>query len=220
MRVLTFAVVLLALGAAGASATTTVPVVHCPTTYGVHQPPPRLPSRLSVTSSSKSVRGLAAYSNGVLFVLAPQGLHCHALVGADGGASITITPGSTTHVREPAVTVQFADTPGPAASLACPLFVAAEQQLSGVSCPLSRPAREHTTGAGQGALYFTDPPHVHGDGRPSGGNYTARGAIAFRPQSRGFNGYAFLVTCALPSSSGAACGTILADALTRIPVQD
>ena len=220
MRPLALAGVLLALSAPGAGASTAVPVVHCPTTHGVSQPPPRLPGRISVSASTKAVANLEAYSSGVLFLLAPKGLHCHALVGADGSASITITAGSTTHVHEPAVTVQFADTPATAASLACPLFSAAAHQLSGARCSHTKPARESTTTAGQGTLYFTDPPHVQGDGMPSGGNDTARGAIVFLPQSRGFNGYAFLATCTLPASDRSACSTILADALTRIPANE
>lgn len=220
MRPLAIAPVLLALSAACASASTSVPVVHCPTTYGVSQPPPRLPGRLPVSAGAKAVAGLDAYSNGVLFLLAPKGLPCHALIGADGGASITVTSGSLTHVHQPAVTAQFADTPGTSARLACPLFPAATRQLSGVACPLTKPARESTTASGQGTLSFTDPPHVRGDGTPSGGSYTARGVIVFLPQSKGFNGYAFIATCTLPASDRGSCSTILADALTRIPANE
>jgi hypothetical protein len=220
VRALALTGVLLALSAGAASAATTVHVVRCPTTYGVAQPAPRLPSRLSVSASTKAVADLDAYSNGVLFLLAPSGLPCHAVVGADGSASITITPGSMTHVRQPAVTASFADTPGTAASLACPLFPAAVRQLSGQSCPRAKPARESTSAGGQGTLYFADPPRVHGDGAPSGGSDAARGVLVFLAQSRGFDGYAFRVTCTLPASDRGECATILADALTRIPANE
>ncbi len=52
----------LAGSAASAAGTTTVPVIHCPTTYGVSQPPPRLPGRLSVSAGARAVAGLDAYS--------------------------------------------------------------------------------------------------------------------------------------------------------------
>ena len=203
--------------AASVASTTTVPVIHCPTTYGVAQPPPRLPGRLAVSAGTRAVAGLDAYSDGALSLLAPAGMRCHAVVTADGGASIVITAGSTTHVREPAVTAYFADTPGSAGSLACPLVPRAAQQLSGRPCPRSKPASESTQSAGQGTLYFNDPPHVHGDGAPSGGADPAHGAIEFVAATRGLNGYAFVATCTLPARQHGRCATILSDALTRIP---
>ena len=216
-KAIAIATAALAGSAASAAGATTVPVIHCPTTYGVSQPPPRLPGRLSVSAGASAVTGLDAYSNGDLFLLAPAGLRCHALVGADGGASIVITAGSTTHVREPAVTAYFADTPGTAGSLACPLFPSAAQQLSGQPCPRSKPAGESTYSPGHGSLYFTDPPHVHGDGAPSGRADPPPGALAFVAATKGLNGFAFVATCTLPAREHGRCATILRDALTRIP---
>jgi len=216
-KAIALAALVLAGSAASATGATTVPVIHCPTTYGISQPPPHLPGRLPVSAGASAAAGLDAYSDGALFLLAPAGMHCHALIATDGGASIVITAGSTTHVREPAVTAYFADTPGTAGSLACPLFASAAAQLSRQPCPRSKPAAESTYSAGQGALYFTDPPHVHGDGAPSGGADPAHGAIAFAAASRGLNGYAFIATCTLPAREHGRCATILRDALTRIP---
>jgi hypothetical protein len=217
VTVLAAACCAIAVPVAGA---TTVPVVHCPTTYGVAQPPPRLPGRLAVSASAHAVAGLDAYGSGVLFLLAPHGMHCHALVGADGSANIVVAAASTSHVRQPALSAYFADTPGTSASLACPLFASASRQLSGVACPRTKPAREQTSVGAQGTLYFSDPPHVRGEGTPSGGSYSARGAMTFVPTSKGFNGYAFVATCTLPASDHGICSTILADALTRIPANE
>jgi hypothetical protein len=208
----------LALGVASAGATS-VQVIHCPTTYGVPQPAPRLPSRLPVQASQKALSGLDAYANGVLFVLAPARMRCHALVAANGSASIVVSAAGTSHARQPAVTIQFYDTPGTAGSLACPLFPLAASQLAGARCPVTKPARETTSSGGQQTVYFTDPPHVHGDGNPSGGSYAAHGAMTFDPASSGFNGFVFAVTCTLPAGDRARCATIIADALTRIPAK-
>ena len=215
--VLALALVAIAIPVAGA---TTVPVVRCPTTYGVAHAPPRLPGRLPVSASAHAVAGLDAYASGVLFLLAPHGMNCHAVVGADGSASIVVAAASTSHVRQPGVTAYFADTPGTAGSLACPLFPSAISQLSGVACPRSKPARETTSAGGQGTRYFSDPPHVRGEGTPSGGSYQARGAMTFTPATKGFNGYAFVATCTLPPSDHGLCTTILADVLTRIPANE
>jgi hypothetical protein len=192
--------------------------VRCPTTYGVRQPPPELPSHVSVEASPSATSSLSAYSNGPLILLAPRGWHCHAIIGADGGASMTVAAGSTTKPAQPAVTVNFADTPGPSASLACSLFASAARQLPhGVTCPVRKPRKESTSNVNKSTIDFTDPPRVHGDGRPSGGSDPAAGAIVFEPVSDGFSGYAFTVTCTLSAKKASICRTILADELTRVP---
>jgi hypothetical protein len=204
-----------------ASASSEVAVVRCPTTYGVRQPPPRLPARVSVSASAQATAGLRAYSNGVLLMLAPSGWHCHALVAADGGASITIAAGKTTGPSQPAITANFADTYGPSASLACSLFPAAAQQLpAGVPCPTHKPRRERTAVANAHTIDFTDPPYVHGDGDPSGRSDPAAGFMVFLPARNGFAGYAFTATCTLPASGAATCRTVLGDELTRVPVDE
>jgi len=202
----------------GTASAASVPVVSCPTTYGVKQPPPHLPGRVPVSARERALAGLDAYSSGVLFLLAPRGWHCHAVVGADGSASIVVAAGSTTPVAQPALSAFFADTPGTSADLACSLFAAAASQLpTGVSCPQRKPRRESTSAGGPDTLDFTDPPHVRGEGTPSGGSDPAHGVMTFVPTSDGLNGFAFVATCTLPAHEHARCATILADALTRIP---
>jgi hypothetical protein len=211
------------VAAAGSSASNAseVVVAQCPTTYGIHESPPRLPSHVAVSASPSATAGLSAYSNGVLVVLAPHGWDCHAIVGADGSASMIVAAGSTTDVKQPAITTNFADTPGTAASLACSLFASASHQLpAGVRCPVREPRRERTTAVSTHTVDFTDPPDVRGDGRPSGGSDPARGLIVFVAASSDFTGYAFTATCALPAREAAICRTILGDALTRIPADE
>lgn len=216
-----FTASLLSAAPAAAAPSSTVPVVRCPTSYGIAQPTPRLPGSVSVSASHSATGGLDAYSNGVLILLAPRGWHCHALVGADGSASITIAAADTTKVAQPAITAHFGDTYGDAAALACALFPAAANQLAnGVSCAAHRPPRESTSQVNARTIDFTDPPHVRGDGKPSGGSDPARGEMVFEPANTGFEGYAFTATCTMPASHGSICKTILADALTRIPVTE
>ena len=212
---------LLYAGPAAAAPSSTVPVARCPTSYGIAQPVPRLPGSVSVSASHSATARLDAYSNGVLIVLAPRGWHCHALVGADGSASITIAAAGATKVAQRAITAHFGDTYGDAAALACALFPAAADQLAnGISCGAHRPPRESTSQVNARTIDFTDPPRVRGDGKPSGGSDAARGEMVFVPASTGFEGYAFTATCTLPASQGSICKTILADALTRIPVNE
>jgi hypothetical protein len=212
---------LVGAAASRASDASQVAVTQCPTTYGVHEPPPRLPARVGVSASRSATAGLSAYSNGVLVVLAPHGWNCHALVGADGSASMIVAAASTTHVEQPAITTNFADTPGTAASLACSLFASAARQLpAGVRCPVREPRRERTTAVSPHVVEFTDPPHVRGDGRPSGGSDPSRGLMVFMAASSDFTGYAFSTTCALPAREAAICRTVLGDALTRIPADE
>jgi hypothetical protein len=198
-----------------------VSVTHCPTSYGIRQSPPRLPARLGVSAASSETAGLSAYSNGVLVLLAPRGWNCHALVGADGSASMAVTAGSTSDVRQPAISANFADTYGTAASLACSLFAPAARQLpAGVRCPQHRPREERIATVNSHTVDFSDPPSVRGDGRPSGGSDPARGLMVFVAASKGFNGYAFTATCALPARKAGTCRTVLGDALTRIPADE
>ena len=199
-----FTMLAAASGSSASSAGSEIPVAQCPTTYGVHQSPPRLPARVGVSASRSATAGLSAYSNGVLLVLAPRGWDCHALVGADGSASITVAAGGTSDVKQPAVTANFADTYGTAASLACSLFAAAAHQLpAGLRCPVHTPRAENTAMVSTRIVDFTDPPHVHGDGRPSGGSDPARGLMVFVAASSDFDGYAFTATCALPAREAA-----------------
>jgi hypothetical protein len=204
--------------ATATTGTSSVAVVACPTTYGVSQSKPSLPTSVSVAAGSTATAGLRAYSNGFSTLLAPKGWHCHAVVGADGSASVTVAAGGTGHVKQPAVTSDFAATYGVAASLACPLFAAAKHQLpTGVGCITHRPRGERTRKSDPHTVEFTDPPHLRGDGNPSGGSDPAHGVMAFVPASNTGDGYAFVATCTLPAARHARCTTILADALTRIP---
>jgi len=185
-------------------------VVACPTTLGVAQPLPKRPKTLRVTLSSRYGSLLEGYSNGYLTALGPRGWHCRGQVGADGSAVLDVTPGrSSATLGSAAVTVQFADTPGVAADLACSIFPSAARQLPVQPCPVTRPKRELVLVLTATTVAFEDPPGVHGIGLPSGGPNPANGVITYTPSSVGSNGYALIETCTLAPSSHSLCTAIL-----------
>jgi hypothetical protein len=195
---------------AHAAGTLKLRVVHCPTTLGVQQPLPPTPRALHVVLSSRYATKLEGYSNGYLTALGPRGWHCRGQVGADGSAVLDVTAGrSGGSVTEPAITVQFADTPGVSADLACSVFPAAQQQLPIQPCPTSRPKRELLLVLASTTLAFEDPPGVRGIGLPSGGSDPANGIASFVPSTASSTGYAQIETCTLAASSHSLCIAIL-----------
>jgi len=203
----------LALGALPASGAggVSVPVVRCHTSFGIAMHLKPAPASVRVAEPASSLAPLEAYSNGYLTALAPRGWRCAAQIGADGSGSLFVTAAPAgAHLAAPAVTVEFADTPGVAASLACPLFAAARAQLPVAPCPFRRPARELVTVLSRTRVRFHDPAGVHGDGLPSGGVDPADGVMAFAVSTSTSTGYALTETCTLPADRGAQCGSILA----------
>lgn len=164
-------------------------VVRCPTTQGVQQPLPKVPATVSVALSAAAAAPLAGYSNGYLTALAPRGWRCRGQIGADGSGSLFVTPAGASSPTQPAVTLEYADTPGVSASEACSLFAAARKQLPITPCPVRRPAREGVVVLSRTEVAFEDPPGVHGDGLPSGGSDPANGVMFFTPSSTTADGY-------------------------------
>jgi len=187
----------------------TLTVTRCPTTQGVKQPLPKAPSSLHVTLPASQAAALGGYSNGYLTALAPRGWRCRGQIGADGSGSLFVTPAGSSRPTQPAVTIEFGDTPGVSASFACSLFAAARKQLPVTPCPVKRPARESVSAIASHTVAFEDPPGVHGDGLPSGGSDPANGVMSFTPSSTTSEGYALIETCTLPQSSHALCTAIL-----------
>jgi hypothetical protein len=187
-----------------------VPVVRCHTSFGIKTRLPTPPATLRVDLPPRFAAPLEAYSNGYLTALAPRGWHCAAQVGADGSGSLFVTPAPEgKNLSQPAVTVQFADTPGVSASIACALFPSARSALPVQPCPVHRPTREIIAVASPMSVAFQDPARVHGDGEPSGGSDPANGVAIFVPSSSGADGYALIETCTLPQGNHATCTSIL-----------
>jgi len=186
-----------------------VPVARCPTTLGVQQPLPKAPSVLHPSLTAVRASALEGYSNGYLTVLAPRGWRCRGQIGADGSGSLFVTPAGVAKPTQPAVTVEYGDTPGVSADLVCSLFAAARKQLPVAPCPVTKPAREAVVVLDTSTVAFQDPPGVHGDGLPSGGSDPANGVMMFTPSNTHHDGYSLTETCTLPASSKAKCTAIL-----------
>jgi hypothetical protein len=196
-----------------------LPVVPCPTDYGVTPPlaQPPTPNRLAVLLPAAAARRLSFYSNGFQTLLAARGWACHGLVAADGGRHLSAFPAGEGDPLDPAqsassgpgVTV-LVPSPGTGqvAAIACALFP--QSNLSGV-CAVTKPAAETVQRPTDEVALFHDPPHVRGSGAPSGGADPADGAVIYVQQ--GPAGAA--VTCTLATSGATLCSAVIGDFLTR-----
>ena len=202
------------------ASTVRIPVVSCPTTYGVDRPSPSpLPTALTATVDADLAGTVAFYGTEGLTVLAPKGWDCTAAVGADGSSSLVVTPpGSTLPSGSPAPDQQavtaYSDGAcvGCIATDACPVFPEAWSLFAtpGGACPATIPTEEKVTRRIPQTAVFLDPPHVAGTGSPSGGAYRALGFVVFDP---GYDAIgdredppSFLkVTCTLPDALARVC---------------
>jgi hypothetical protein len=219
-------------GTTASSTTTTtqttssvLPVVSCPTTYGVDlNTKPFVPHQLP---TSTIVGGLSFYSNGRLTVLGPAGWVCSALVAADGGQSLDVYPAgepdlSTGEVSPGTPVVQVVGEwtgHGPGAQLICPLFPAsaAVTFLNGAPpCP-TIPSGERIIRSTDDVVRFEDPAGLRGSGAGSGGPLVSRGAAVYpqmNPEPAGGVTVAIL-SCTLPPAQAGLCDGIEADFVVR-----
>jgi hypothetical protein len=216
VRAFALGVVLIALGgvfAASASAKVRVPVRSCPTTYAI---PGQHHARPTTALVADGARGLVAFAGGgTPIVLAPHGFACSALVGADGGVSVQLTPPGVTGAIKtgPAVNIEVEGAcVSCITAVACGLFPTASRQ-NGFPCSTPRPVRERVAKLLPTVRAFIDPAGVRGTGAPSGGRLAAVGAVVYVPDKSAF---AARVTCTLEKSDSASCQAIIADFLSRV----
>ncbi len=194
-----------------------LPVVECPTQYGIANPGP--PGAVkSVTLPGEVASSVANYTDGLhnMSVVGPRGWHCSALDAADGTESLFIAPPGTLVTPPIAYTKDLREgigaSSGGSAQMPYWLTCAAMPDL-GVTgdLPCTKvPAGERFTRIDHTTADFIDPPGVAGIGTPSGGRDTARGQIRYSPRPIPSMGdLAAEVTCALPASDAALCQTIL-----------
>jgi hypothetical protein len=203
----------------GASTTTTLPVVICPTEYG--NPPPRsarLPASLTIASPPFASPALSGYSDGSghLTSIAPTGWGCRALDAADGGVAIDVTPpgvpvgtrcctgGKLTRLSSDGV---FADSVG---CVGC-VFAEACSIVPGVDtnpdfagqgpCP-KVPAGQHVSPLGNNVFRIDDPPGTLGPD-------AAHSILRYTPASASGGPVVTRETCVLPASQLAVCNTLL-----------
>ncbi|HEY2213476.1 MAG TPA: hypothetical protein VGH31_00365 [Acidimicrobiales bacterium] len=207
------------------SGVSVLPVVTCPTTYGAGgRTGVYVPTMLPAITA---LHGLSFYSNGLNTALAPAGWHCHALVAADGGQVLDVSPPgspdySTSEPPKGAKLVQVAtDYTGhlPGGELVCALFphsaAAAAISSSGLKCPTVS-SRERVVHLTKDITTFVDPVRVVGVGTGSGGALPSRGAGVYpqvtpTPQSVDVA----LLSCTLPAREADLCRAIQSDFLIR-----
>jgi len=211
----------------GASQIVTVPVVVCPTTFGISPPPPTvaLPGSMKVTLPGSLTMPLALYrdTQGTMKLLAPRGWECRASYGADGSGGVAVYPSgqalpatwaagwklTPTSTTEAIVGIETSACQGCTNGQACPLFTSAASAFMtqlGHTCPDVRPPSETVEQISAGVVGFQDPPGVSGDGLPSGGQDPANGVMTYYPANPQGS---WLETCTLPSSETEVCTAAL-----------
>jgi len=159
------------------------------------------------------------YGNGTLTLLGPKGWQCSAAVGADGSASMSITPpGQALPTGSPPLDYQAitAFTGGACvgciAQMSCAIFPEAWNLFAtpGQACPNTIPTTERITRPMAQSAVFEDPPGTSGTGEPSGGAYRALGFLVFDPGTDAGGAdvrapSALKVTCTLPDALAPIC---------------
>ncbi len=209
---------------APASVAVPVPLVTCPTVFGVTPPSTSepLPASEEVNVPAPLAGELAAYADtrGLMMLLAPKSWMCSALYGADGSGGVIVYPSgeavpqswgagwplSSGSSDEAISGTQTGGSPVQAASQACSLFAVAATTYEGDlgrACR-ARPSSESVQQINAGVVGFEDPPDLKGDGIPSGGQDPANGVVTYYQSLP-----SYLVSCTLPSDEHALCTTVL-----------
>ncbi len=201
---------------ASASSTSVVPVVRCPTEFGISGRAPNTPAALTV-SSSTSTGGLAAYTNTQLFLLGPRGMRCSGLVAVDGGSQVVVWPRAERRpgprARSDGLTLMFEPAcAGCKAEDACPFFTAFARSL-GFPCTNGVPKGERVYRLRRNVALFEDPPGGAGSGWPSGGPDPANGVVGITVTAG--ESTVYRSTCTLPAAQHAVCTTSLNYVISR-----
>jgi len=204
--------------------TARIPVVTCPTSFGLpDETMGPVPSTMTATVTAAVAAQVTFYGDGTRTLLGPKGWHCEAAVGADGSSSMVITPPdqpTPTESASPDWQAVTAFTGGACvgciAAMACGLFPEAWTLFDqpGLSCPAATPSGELVTRPMPQSAIFEDPPGVAGTGEPSGGRYRALGLMVFDPGTgAGGTGPDFpsvlKITCTLPDAMAQICDEIV-----------
>jgi hypothetical protein len=209
----------LAIPAAQASAQTSVPVVACPTAFGIPSEARQPPRTISVLGSPASTRGLVAYTNTFDYLIGPAGMRCSGAVGVDGGQRVVVwaashgMPGPRSRDAGVSLLIDPACLSCKAAD-ACPFF-AQFSAAYGTGCPTGIPPGERVYGLRRTITLFEDPPGIAGDGWPSGGSNPANGLVGLNTTVRQ-NPLVYRSTCTLPATQHWICSVSLNDTIARV----
>jgi hypothetical protein len=196
--------------------TAALPVVRCPTEFGISGPPLSTPTTVTVRSSS-STSGLVAYTNTEIYLIGPSGMRCSGRLGTDGGSQVIVWPQHhgrpTAHARTDGLTLTLDPAcAGCKAQDACPFFTALARHL-GFPCMSAVPQGERVYRPRSEVALFRDPPEVAGSGWPSGGPDPASGVVGYTGSAA--SGLVYRSTCTLPASDHSDCTTSLNDVINR-----
>ena len=221
-------------GAAGRQPSTLVPVVACPTRYGIESVHPApSPATKSAPVLPELGNMLAYYTDmgrSLQPILGPRGWICSAGLGADGGWGITIYPKGGSANGPIGIDAGGSSCIGCVYSTVCPLIphAAAEIHFSDSRCSAVHPRRQVVTwiagspnfsASGNDVVSIIDPPGVKGYVTRSGGRYYARGILLYSwGQPVPYFGYpgvsggggARTINCTLPNAYAKLCTAILA----------
>ena len=207
---------LLALLAPSALASVRVPVKACPTSYAIPGAQHARATHATLSMTAKEAAAIVAWSGGgTPVVLSPRGFACSALVGADGGVHVQLSPPGATGADKigPAVDLEVEGScVSCITQVACGLFPRASKD-GGFRCLTPRPKRERVANLLPTVRAFIDPPGVRGTGAPSGGRLQAVGAVVYVPDRSSF---AARLTCTLERVDAGSCQAIIADFLARV----
>lgn len=212
-------------GPAGGAYPAELPVVACPTTYGVSTGAHPFVARQ--LPADRDPEGMNFYSNGLLTVLGPSGWTCSALVATDGGQVLDVYPRGlpdlSTHQIAPGTPVvqvvgEYTGH-GPGALLICPLFPhSPAATVMGGNPPCSSvPSGESVSALTNDVVLFRDPPGVRGTGAGSGGAMASTGAAVYPQVGSPDSVDVRLLSCTLPVAQDEICAAIQGDFLVRNP---
>jgi hypothetical protein len=194
---------------ANAAARVTVPVVRCPTSFGVAPGRTSVPRTLTLHEVPASVAGLTAYTNTSGYLIGPSRRRCAGAVGADGNATIQIWPKGQAKPGPHGAGVGLSLSVIPAcvgckAQATCHYFSTFRRYLGQVelNCRPEPPPGEQLRYLSKHLVAFVDPPFVKGAGWPSGAGLLSTGLVGIQP---GASQVVFTASCTLPAAQRDVC---------------
>ncbi len=214
IRVAVLATLLVGVGvppaiAAAAEPVVTVPVVRCPTSFGVARGHRSTRQVLALRGVPASTAHLSAYTNTSGYLLGPLGLRCAGAIGADGTSTIQAWPRGQAKPGPHGAGAGLALSVIPAcvgckALATChyfPTFRRTVRQI-GLLCRPEPPPGEQLRYLSKRLVAFTDSPFVRGAGWPSGGGLASTGLVGIQP---GRTQVVFTSSCTLPAAERSVC---------------
>lgn len=195
--------------AAQPAARVTVPVVRCPTSFGVAPGRTSAPRTLRLRDVPPSTAGLVAYASTSGFLVGPPQMRCRGVVGADGNATMQIWPDGQGKPGRHGVGTGLSLSVIPAcagckALATCHYFPTFRRYLRRVelNCRPEPPPGEQVRYLTKRLVRFVDPPFVQGAGWPSGAGLQSTGLVGIRP---GVGRVVFTSSCTLPAAQRGVC---------------